>query len=66
MATCANHPDRKTSYICMKHETPLCEACLECRDPEIYCKHRTACPIWFFHKERLREERRRRDAGEGR
>jgi len=31
----------------MKHEIYLCEECLKCLDPEIYCKFRTSCPIWF-------------------
>ncbi len=50
MGTCINHPDRETSYLCMKHQIYLCEECLECRDPKIYCKHRSACPIWFMSK----------------
>ena len=50
MGTCINHPDRETPYICLKHQIYLCEACLECRDPKIYCKHRSACPIWFMSK----------------
>ncbi len=50
MGTCINHPDRETPYLCMKHQLYLCEACLECRDPKIYCKHRSACPIWFMGK----------------
>ncbi len=50
MGTCINHPDRDTPYICMKHQLYLCEDCLECRDPKIYCKHRSACPIWFMGK----------------
>ncbi len=50
MGTCINHPDRETPYICMKHQIYLCEECLECRDPKIYCKHRSACPIWFMSK----------------
>ena len=45
---CVNHPDRVTSYVCMKHDIYMCENCLECRDPEIYCKFRSACPIHFL------------------
>ncbi len=61
MGSCINHPDRETPYICMKHQIYLCEDCLECRDPKIYCKHRSACPIWFMGKRRQgweAEERR--------
>jgi hypothetical protein len=50
MGTCACHPEVESRFMCMKHEVFLCEACLKCRDPEIYCKFRTACPIWFMEK----------------
>lgn len=56
MGKCTNHPDRETPYICMKHQVYLCEECLHCRDPKIYCKHRSACPIWFMDK-RQRKKR---------
>lgn len=36
MGTCINHPDRETSYICMKHQIYLCEECLHCMDPNVY------------------------------
>jgi tRNA-Thr(GGU) m(6)t(6)A37 methyltransferase TsaA len=45
---CVNHPDRETSYVCMKHDIYMCEECMECRDPEIYCKFRSSCPIDFI------------------
>ncbi|MCK5350057.1 MAG: 2Fe-2S iron-sulfur cluster binding domain-containing protein, partial [Desulfobacula sp.] len=50
MGKCINHPDRETNYICMKHNIYLCEECLECRDPDIYCKFRPSCPIYFITK----------------
>ncbi len=50
MGYCINHPDRETSYQCMKHDYYLCEECLECRDPDIYCKFRPSCPIYFKTK----------------
>jgi len=28
----------------------MCEECARCRDPELYCKFRSACPIWFMDK----------------
>ena len=34
----------------MKHNIYLCEECLECRDPDIHCKFRSSCPIWFMDK----------------
>jgi len=48
MGRCAHHPDRESPYTCLKHGVSLCEECLDCRDPRIYCKYRTACPIWFL------------------
>ncbi len=50
MRTCTNHPDRQTSYLCMKHNIYLCEECIQCRDPKIHCKFRPSCPIWFMDK----------------
>lgn len=51
MGKCIHHPERETSYICMKHNIYLCTECLECRDPDIYCKFRSSCPIHFItHK----------------
>ncbi len=54
MGPCVNHPDRKTPYRCMKHEIYMCEDCMHCRDPEIYCKFRSSCPIHFMDKETKR------------
>ncbi len=54
MGRCINHPDRETPYLCMKHQIYLCDECLACKDPNIYCKHRSACPIWFMSKRRER------------
>ena len=50
MGFCIRHPDRETAYRCQKHEIYLCEACLACRDPNIYCKHRSSCVISFLQK----------------
>ncbi|WP_041280433.1 ASKHA domain-containing protein [Desulfosudis oleivorans] len=50
MGKCVNHPDRDTNYACLKHGTYMCEECLKCRDPELYCKFRSSCPIWFMTK----------------
>jgi hypothetical protein len=38
----------------MKHNIYLCDDCLQCRDPELYCKFRPSCPIWFLTKEKRR------------
>ena len=50
MEKCINHPDRETSYLCMKHNIYMCEECMKCRDPDIYCKYRSSCPISFLSK----------------
>jgi hypothetical protein len=51
MGACTCHPEIDSRYLCMKHQVYLCEDCLQCRDPKLYCKHRTACPIWFLQKQ---------------
>lgn len=51
MECCVNHPDRAAGLVCMKYQDHFCEACAHCRDPKLYCKHRTACPIWFIAKD---------------
>ena len=50
MYTCPNHPDREARFVCMKDNVRMCEECAHCRNPEIYCKYRTSCPIWFMRK----------------
>ncbi len=50
MGKCANHPDRETSFLCSKCNIYMCEECQKCRDPEIFCKFRSSCPIWFIDK----------------
>jgi hypothetical protein len=48
MGRCATHPERETAYTCQKQNIYLCNECMRCRDPEIYCKFRTSCAIWFL------------------
>ena len=50
MGQCTNHPDRETNTLCMKHNIYLCDECRECPDPDIHCKFRSSCPIWFMEK----------------
>ena len=50
MGKCLCNPEIETSMVCMKDNVYLCEECLSCRNPEIYCKFRTSCPIWFTQK----------------
>ncbi|MBW1697619.1 MAG: hypothetical protein JRH18_01010 [Deltaproteobacteria bacterium] len=54
MGKCSCHPEIETSYMCMKHTVYLCKECLKCRDPEIYCKFRNSCPIWFMQKKGIK------------
>lgn len=58
MGKCTCHPEKETRFQCLKHGVWLCDGCLRCRDPELYCKHRSACPIWFIEK---RERRRQKE-----
>jgi ferredoxin len=53
---CVNHPDQETNFSCMKYNIYLCGECLECRDPELYCKFRPSCPIWFITKRKQKWE----------
>jgi len=48
LKSCVRHPDRQTSYACLKHEIHMCEKCMDCRDPNIYCKFRSSCAIHFM------------------
>ncbi|MBI5895932.1 MAG: hypothetical protein HZB24_08005 [Desulfobacterales bacterium] len=50
MGQCTCHPEIDSRLLCMKHNLYLCEGCLTCRDPHIYCKHRPSCAIWFMTK----------------
>jgi hypothetical protein len=50
MEHCINHPDKETRFVCLKHNIYMCEECLQCRDPQIYCKFRPSCPIHFLTK----------------
>ncbi len=43
-------PNEESRYMCMKHQVYLCKDRLTCRDPKIYCKFRSSCPIWFMEK----------------
>jgi len=61
MGKCINHPERESSYICMKHNIYLCEECLQCRDPEIFCKFRSSCSIYFISKKGFKEAETKSD-----
>ena len=50
MGACTCNPEIDSRYPCMKHNVYVCEGCLTCRDPQIYCKHRPSCAIWFMTK----------------
>ena len=56
MDRCVNHPDRETRYECSKHQIYMCADCLDCRDPDIYCKFRESCTIWFLTKKNFDDE----------
>lgn len=56
MGRCLCHPERESRQICMKDSVYLCDECLKCRNPAIYCTFRTACPIWFMEKHGFADE----------
>ena len=56
MGRCSIHKDRETSTMCSKHHVYMCEACLHCMDPNIYCKFRSACVIHFKEKEKEKSQ----------
>jgi hypothetical protein len=62
MGKCTCHPEKETRFQCLKHDVWLCDECLSCRDPQLYCKNRSACPIWFIEKRRKRLRRERQSA----
>ncbi len=43
---CASHPGAAAAYYCDKYDRYLCENCIVCQDPDLYCKSRTMCVIW--------------------
>ncbi|MBF0232638.1 MAG: hypothetical protein HQK65_06310 [Desulfamplus sp.] len=59
MGKCINHPDKETNYQCMKHNYYQCQECLECKDPDIYCKFRSACAIHFISKKGFESSKKR-------
>jgi hypothetical protein len=54
---CRFHPEVAARFICNKFEYAYCETCLEscraCTDPELYCRHRSACIIWELCRKRV-------------
>ena len=58
MGKCRNHPDRETKLYCAKNQYYMCDECADCLSPEMHCKHRTSCPIWFLSTERKRAARK--------
>jgi len=52
MSCCPENNVEQNRYKCEKHQVYLCDACLKCRDPELYCKFRPSCMIHFLEKEK--------------
>ncbi len=66
MGRCPRHPEREARFQCLKHGLWMCEECLACSDPELYCKHRSACPIWYLEKRRHRMKQEEESAAQAR
>jgi hypothetical protein len=52
MACCKDYIEGQQLYKCEKHRIDMCDACLKCKDPDLYCKFRSSCMIQFMEKER--------------
>jgi hypothetical protein len=52
MACCETFQDGMQHYNCEKHHIQMCDTCLKCKDPDLYCKFRPSCMIYFLEKER--------------
>lgn len=53
MGKCNKHPARETSHQCAKYNIYQCRECLNCKDPKLYCKHRSACTIHVITEKKL-------------
>jgi hypothetical protein len=55
---CARHADTPAIHNCAKYGRYLCEDCLCCQDPKLFCRWRTSCVIWEVsrHQRAGREE----------
>ena len=56
MAECSCDSRIDSRYLCMKYNEYVCSDGPACRDPQLYCKHRPACTIWFMTKRRKGQE----------
>ncbi len=65
--TCRYHPDRSAVVRCEKYAYGYCRECLEscdaCTDPELYCRHRTACVIWELCRKEVKRRHREKCCG---
>lgn len=61
-ASCRFHPERPAVVRCEKFEYDYCQECVDschaCTDPELYCRHRTACIIWELCRSEVKKRRR--------
>jgi hypothetical protein len=60
---CANHQDRPGTYYCAKYNRYLCDECIQCSDPTLFCKHRTSCLIWEVVRHGSPDEQAAADRG---
>jgi hypothetical protein len=61
---CRFHPEQEALIWCEKYEYGYCRSCAEqsaCTDPDLYCKFRTQCLLWYAHG-KIRKHQRERDA----
>lgn len=60
-SSCRFHPERRAVVYCEKFEYGYCQECVDscraCTDPELYCRHRTACVIWELCRREVKKRR---------
>jgi len=66
---CKNHPERDALAVCQKFNVGYCEECCDssdidkdqplcyCTSPDVHCKFRPQCIVFYKHKERERKKR---------
>ena len=52
MKSAENGTDSEPSLYCMKNQADLKGESAECPNPRVYCKFRSACPVWFLTRQK--------------
>jgi hypothetical protein len=63
MSCCPNDAGSGARFDCQKHRIQMAAAGARCKDPELYCKFRSACLIHFLERERNRQGKKENSTG---